>query len=120
MYRIAYQYVFTNAPAWPEHHDVPFEHAAADPGPAVPHVLLCLNAAYTHEFFCAPVKRRLEPASMLRLNWPLMVGSSLATWKCCATTSTGASRYACLQFCNRKHDVANTLCIAVAFSVWGH
>ena len=23
-------------------------------------------------------------------------------------------------FANRKHDVANTLCIAVAFSVWGH
>ena len=85
---------------------------------------LCLNAAYTHEFFLQTlVKRRLlEQRSMLRLNWLLMVGSSLAAvevlrhhvdWRIALASLV-------LNFANRKHDVANTLCIAVAFSVWGH
>ena len=85
---------------------------------------LCLNAAYTHEFFLQTlVKRRLlEQRSMLRLNGLLMVGSSLAAvevlrhhvdWRIAAASLV-------FNFANRKHDVANTLCIAVAFSVWGH
>ena len=85
---------------------------------------LCLNAAYTHEFFLQTlVKRRLlEQRSMLRLNWLLMVGSSLAALEVLRHHVDWRIALASLvfNFANRKHDVANTLCIAVAFSVWGH
>ena len=85
---------------------------------------LCLNAAYTHEFFLQTlVKRRLlEQRSMLRLNWLLMVGSSLAAVEVLRHHVDWRIALASLvaNFANRKHDVANTLCIAFAFSVWGH
>ena len=85
---------------------------------------LCLNAAYTHEFFLQTlVKRRLlGQGRMLQLNGLLMVGSSLAALE--VLRHHVDWRIACLSlfanFANRKHDVANTLCIALAFSVWGH
>ena len=59
---------------------------------------------------------------MLRLNWLLMVGSSLAALEVLRHHVDWRIALASLvfNFANRKHDVANTLCIAFAFSVWGH
>ena len=51
-----------------------------------------------------------------------MVGSSLAALEVLRHHVDWRIALASLVFNlgNRKHDVANTLCIAFAFSVWGH
>lgn len=82
---------------------------------------LCLNAAYTHEFFLQTlVKRKVMPQPvMLALNKWLMLGSSVAATKVLLRDVRWPLAVAswALNMTHRGHDCGNTLGLAAAVAL---